>query len=153
MTVFYHGRGKRRPRDAGVITLEMALVIPLFVIFVLGVIEFGHLWYVKHHLTIASREGARYGTSHPWPKPPGWTPAGLNPSIQEVVKRYLGNEFVTYYNVVVDPTPGPGYASGNTGEDVTVVVTASQNLSFALSYLVPSLKNLTVGASTTMRIE
>lgn len=152
MTAFYHVTDQRRPRDAGVITLEMALVIPLFVIFVLGVIEFGHLWYVKHHLTIASREGARYGSSHPWPKPTGWTPAGLNPSIADVVKGYLGNEFVTYYNVAVDPT-GSGYASGNTGEDVTVVVTANRNLSFALGYLVPSLQNLTVGASTTMRIE
>jgi Flp pilus assembly protein TadG len=141
-----------RKRDTGVITLEMALVVPLFVIFVLGVIEFGHLWYVKHNLTIASREGARYGTQHPWPKPTGWTPATLNPSIREVVEGYLGSDFVAYYGVQVIPQ-GSGCSTGNTGEDVTVVVTANQNLSFALGYLVPGLKNLTVGAATTMRIE
>jgi len=39
--------------------VEFALVIPVFVVILLGIIEFGRLWEVSNILTSAAREGAR----------------------------------------------------------------------------------------------
>lgn len=39
--------------------VEMAVILPLFLAFVLSIIEIGRAWAVKQSLTLASREGAR----------------------------------------------------------------------------------------------
>jgi Flp pilus assembly protein TadG len=43
----------------GLAIVEFALVMPLLLLLVLGVIEFGRLWNVRHVLTDAAREGTR----------------------------------------------------------------------------------------------
>jgi hypothetical protein len=47
------------PREEGTVSVEAVILLPLLVLIVLGILEFGHLWHVRHTLTIASREGAR----------------------------------------------------------------------------------------------
>ncbi len=140
----------RKSRESGTVTLEFALMVPFFVLLVIGLIEFGHIWYVKHQLTIASREGARYASSHDWPKPVGWTP-DIN-AVRNLVQDYLGAGFMDGYNVVIH-TEGAGFTTGDTGADVTVRLMADQNITLLLHYLVPSLNGLALEAQTTMRIE
>jgi len=143
----------RKSGESGVVTLEFALILPFFILLVIGLLEFGHIWYVKHRLTIASREGARFGCSHDWPKPENWTPDQV--AIEQLVKNYLGPSFVDSengYDVTVY-VGGAGVTSGATGDDVTVRVTADNNITLLLHYLVPSLNGLTLEAQTTMRIE
>lgn len=41
--------------------MEFALVLPLFLVLLFGVVEFGLIIYAKGIITQASREGARYG--------------------------------------------------------------------------------------------
>jgi len=65
----------RRRRGQGM--LEFALALPVFLMLVLGVIEFGRLLAVVSSVTTAAREGARYGSA-----------AGLND----------GSPMVPYYN-------------------------------------------------------
>ncbi len=65
----------RRRRGQGM--LEFALALPVFLMLVLGVIEFGRLIAVVSSVTTAAREGARYGSA-----------AGLN----------NGSPMVPYYN-------------------------------------------------------
>lgn len=137
-------------RESGVITLEFALLVPFFILLVIGLLEFGHIWYVKHQLTIASREGARLASSHAWPKPAGWKPDKV--AVQKLVQDYLGAGFVNGYHVEVLPE-GDGFSSGATGADVRVRLTADQNLTLLLHYLVPGLNGLVLEAQTTMRIE
>ena len=43
--------------------LEFALALPIFLLLVLGVIEFGRLLAVVSSVTTAAREGARYGSA------------------------------------------------------------------------------------------
>lgn len=47
--------------ERGAAVVEFALVIPLLLLLLFGIIEFSLLFYNKHIITNASREGARYG--------------------------------------------------------------------------------------------
>uniref|UniRef100_A0A7C3Z726 Pilus assembly protein n=1 Tax=Desulfobacca acetoxidans TaxID=60893 RepID=A0A7C3Z726_9BACT len=46
-------------REKGNITIEMALVMPLFLFLMAGIIDLGLLFWEKHVITNATREGAR----------------------------------------------------------------------------------------------
>ena len=47
-----------RTKSRGVAAVEFALVAPLFLLFLFGMIEFGRMVMVQQVLTNASREGA-----------------------------------------------------------------------------------------------
>jgi Flp pilus assembly protein TadG len=49
----------RQRREQGNVTLEMALAMPVFLLLVAGVFDLGMLFWEKHVLTNAAREGAR----------------------------------------------------------------------------------------------
>ena len=55
------GRGNRSRRsERGQALAEFALVLPLVMFFIAGIIEFGRAWNIKQAVTDAAREGARY---------------------------------------------------------------------------------------------
>lgn len=45
----------------GATIVEVALVLPVFLVFVFAIIEFGHYYYVRNVIEVACREGARIG--------------------------------------------------------------------------------------------
>jgi Flp pilus assembly protein TadG len=49
----------RRRRERGNVTLELALAMPVFLFLVAGVLDLGMLFWEKHVITNAAREGAR----------------------------------------------------------------------------------------------
>lgn len=51
-------------RHDGQNLVEFALVIPIFLLFLFGTLEFGWLLYVDHQVTNAAREGARWAAVH-----------------------------------------------------------------------------------------
>jgi hypothetical protein len=55
-------RRRRDPRR-GTTLVEAALVLPVFMLFVLVLVELGHAQLVKHVLRAACRQGARIGTT------------------------------------------------------------------------------------------
>ena len=50
-----------RKDQTGASAVEFAIILPLLVVFVFGIIEFGLIFYNKAMLTNASREAARAG--------------------------------------------------------------------------------------------
>lgn len=56
--------------ERGQTMVEMALVLPLFLILVFAIIEMGRAWAAKQSLTIAAQEGARILLLPYGPKPP-----------------------------------------------------------------------------------
>lgn len=52
-------------RERGQSLVELAIALPLFLIVLLGIIDFGRVFYAYVTITNASREGARYGSLHP----------------------------------------------------------------------------------------
>ncbi len=52
-------------RNKGQSLVEFALILPLFMLIVLGIFDFGRAIYGYSALHNAAREGARYGAVHP----------------------------------------------------------------------------------------
>ena len=61
----YLGLQRIAKRAHGQAMVEFALVIPVMLLLVFGVVEFGRAYYTYSALTNAARKGARYGSLHP----------------------------------------------------------------------------------------
>ena len=63
MTVMSRGRARRRDRGArsGQALVEFALIVPLFLLLLLGLLEFGFIFDHAMTVSYATREGARVG--------------------------------------------------------------------------------------------
>src|SRR5439155_18067519 len=53
-------RSRLAPRnERGAVAVEFALIVPILLLLVLGMIDFGRLWFTQVSLSQAAREGAR----------------------------------------------------------------------------------------------
>jgi len=52
-------------RERGQALVELAILLPILLVILLGVIDFGRVFYAYVTITNASREGARYGSLNP----------------------------------------------------------------------------------------
>ena len=68
MSAMLQRRRSRRsgPRSRGQTLVEFALVFPIFMLVLFGIIDVGRFVYVSNSLNEASREGARYGSVEQW---------------------------------------------------------------------------------------
>jgi len=81
--------GHRRALPRGQAMVEMALVLPIFLFFIFGIIEMGRAWSVKQVMTNAAREGARililpYGPGYAY-----GTAEDVRVAAQQAVEDYL----------------------------------------------------------------
>jgi hypothetical protein len=79
-------RGARRDRDSGQAIVELALILPLFLIVLVGMLEFGIAYDHRNAMAYAVREGARVGASL---GNGGSQPATVDPAILAAVQRGL----------------------------------------------------------------
>jgi Flp pilus assembly protein TadG len=89
----------RSKNEEGAGLVEFAILAPLLVILLFGLLEFGLSLYAKEVLTNASREGARYGVIY-------CTPRRTIPQIKAQVQDYLTKSGFTDtadINVSADP--------------------------------------------------
>jgi len=54
-----------RRRERGQELVEFALILPLLLLLMVGIFEFGYVVFAYNTLSNAVREGARYGSVHP----------------------------------------------------------------------------------------
>lgn len=80
--------GPRRRREQGAVAVELALLMPLFLLVVAAVIDFGLLFWEQAVLTNAVREGARAAAKA---ADQGFGPAAelTQTQVREVVQNYL----------------------------------------------------------------
>lgn len=55
---------KSRRKERGAVAVEMAIILPLLLLILIGTIEFGRVFNVQISLTQAAREGARHAAIH-----------------------------------------------------------------------------------------
>ncbi|HEU4686636.1 MAG TPA: TadE/TadG family type IV pilus assembly protein [Nitrospira sp.] len=135
---------RRRALDQrGAAALEFAILLPLFIMFVWGAIEFGLAYYTQEVLTNATREGARAGIVQAIPKP-------TIAQIQGVVSSY----------VQAAGLPTGGLTTAVTGAGgafpAPLTVTSTYPYSFRIISMITagSVPNsITLRASTVMRNE
>ena len=104
----------RKKQRSGVAAVEFALIAPLFLLFVMGIIEFGRMAMVMQLITNAAREGARISVLD------GATQA----KISNRVNGYLKSGSITGATVKVTPDPPD---SAGYGESVSVSVAVPFN--------------------------
>ena len=98
----------------GAAAVEFAIILPLLVVFLFGIIEFSIMFYDKAVITNASREGARAGVVFGDPRPTG-------PEIVAVATNYCTNRLITFGTPdlqIPEPT-----ACVNSNDELTVSVT------------------------------
>lgn len=92
----------------GAAVVEFAVVVPVFLILVFGIIEFGRMVMVQQIITNAAREGARKGI----------VPGSSADEVNTTVLSYLTSTSINGANTSVSPDP----ASVTYGQGITVTV-------------------------------
>src|SRR5262245_28362143 len=129
---------KHGPRGAA--TVEFALVAPVLLILVLGMIEFGRMMMVEQIVINGAREGARKAIL------PGATTANTN----DTIDAYMANNGISGYTRQISPDP----ATAAAGTPVTVTVSVPyRNVSWLQIEAVRWLANATLTSSVEMRKE
>ena len=155
-------------QERGGIAVEFAIIIPVFLLLVFGIVDFGHAWYMDHLMSNASREGARYGTRYMTDSlNQRVMPQGLTPSISDYILHNSaengGQGGVGLLDLLpADSTPavtpsGRGWTETNptilANKDLTVTVTATKNW-LVIGNLIPFLgSSVNLSVSTTMKCE
>jgi len=134
----------RRPgleTQKGASLAEFALVAPLFVVLLFGLVEFGLAMYTKEVVNNASREGARLGVIFSTPRK---TSAEITTRVQEYLNK-TGFPHTVSVNV-----SGAGGASGNL---LSVRVAYPYNFQVLPNFLSDFLGTINLDANTVMLME
>jgi len=130
----------RKQDERGAAAAEFALLLPVLLTILFGIIEFGMIMYGREVVTNASREGARAGIVQ---RVPPLTPG----EITAVATNYLTGTGINTADVVI-AVPASG---GVTGTPVTVTAT------YSYPWLIPYIPTmlglpapLPIAMSTTM---
>ena len=113
--------------------VEFALVLPVFIIVLFGIMEFGRLWEISNVLTSAAREGVRVAA----------VTAPDQALAISAAQNVLNVAQISNAQVLVS---GP-----NASNEVSVTVTL--NYQPMSGVIVPGLRNMSLTRSTTMRWE
>jgi Flp pilus assembly protein TadG len=131
----------------GAVAVELALVLPIFLMLVLGIFEFGRGFNIQVSLSEAARESARYAAVH-YPEAGFSTGAARNAGVAAApsVPLTTANVGVSYQNP--DGSAAPSCAPG-----LNVVSTVSYSTGFltGLEKLIGVNKPFTVTGIGVMR--
>ncbi len=133
----------KKLNERGVSAVEFALILPVLVLILFGIIEFGLILYDQQVITNASREGAREGILFKNPDRP------TVDAIKTVVNKYTAKNLVTFKNGIT-AIPDVPTACAALGDYLTVTV-SYQYTFLVLDNFGFAGPNLT--ATTTMRCE
>jgi Flp pilus assembly protein TadG len=132
------GRG-----EEGVTAVEFAIILPVLSLLILGGMDLGHGYYIKHIITNASREGARYAAAYT-----SSTTPPTSAQISTYVKTTINYNSFDLDNLVVSGS----YAGASPNEIATVTVQANKSwwiLGTFLGFTNPT----TLTATTAMAVE
>lgn len=95
------GSGRQLARRRGAAAVELAMTLPLFVLIILGIIEFGRAMMVGETLTTAARNGARQAIVD------GSSNADIEASVKAFCSSVLGVEpDAVSVTITVETAPG-----------------------------------------------
>ena len=133
--------------------IEFAIVLPLLIIFVFGIIEFGLIIYDKAMITNASREGARVGIIFRVDSNGDYiSPDEVQGLIEGRVREYLSTYLINFgpHNLTIDIPPVTGTSPGGI---LTVTVNYDYRFLVIPSFIRSITPTIQLSAATTMRLE
>lgn len=135
-------RAKKEKREDGQAMVEFALVLPVFLLILCGIIDFGWLFYNQLSLNNACREGARYAVVN---TADGSGTQAIEEHIKNLTTNVFANDGVDInieYTSQGDPTTGD------------IKVTLEADISFFTPVLSTVLgKEKTITSTVTMKVE
>jgi Flp pilus assembly protein TadG len=132
----------------GAAMVEFAIVLPLLLMLVFGIIEFGIMLYDKAMITNASREGARAGMVYDFPN------RVTAAAIMSVVQTYTTGHMITFGAAVNPTTTIPTGICVNAGDSLSVTVTYPYTFLVLPKFVTSLVSNpLNLSATTVMRCE
>jgi Flp pilus assembly protein TadG len=149
-----------RRRDSGQSMVEFALILPLLIAFIFGIIELGILFSVYVGMTNSAREAARAGSVYQYVGTPFTqdTPANIK-TVDDLRLTYLSQVITNTINPLVNPTtaltrtvtytPTTPITPYRTGDTVIVQLEHDHSLFFGLF----GRQKITIRATSAMRIE
>ena len=130
----------------GAVAVEFAIVLPVLVTLLFGIIEFSILLYDKAVITNASREGARAGIVFDDPR--------LDETgIEAVVETYCSDHLITFGSGTLDTSADPADGSGSHGDPLTVTVTYTYNFLVLPNFVSDLAGGINLAGVTVMRLE
>ena len=140
-------RGRRR--SAGQAMVEFALVTPLLVIFILGIVDFGRGIYIYNGVSQAAREIARSASVHPG------SPLGTSPETLAVIATQRGlvpgiTNPIGFHCLRLDGTTVPGDGSGGCASPNVVRVEVHVPYSPAL---ILGIRSLDITSSSSNQVQ
>lgn len=109
---------QRHRREGGAALVELAIILPVLIMMVFGIIQFGIAFNRVQGLHAAAREGARVAS----------LPSSTAGDVQAAIDASLAA-----MNFVADPAAvSPAGCAGNHGNPITVTVTAPYTISIPL---------------------
>lgn len=130
----------------GAVAVEFAFVLPLLIVLLVGIMEFGLILYNQQVITNACREGTRAGIVARSPR------LDLT-AITGVVNAYTQAHLVTFGNATSATTVIDNSGGTSFGDNLTVTVTFDYDF-LVLSNFISSLAGgLTLSAQTVMKYE
>jgi Flp pilus assembly protein TadG len=152
----------------GQVLIEAALVIPLLLLVVFGIVDFARAMYTKNTLTNAARAGARTASiTSPAPSPESGSLTGASTATANSIRSSLFSGIpeasVKYQLSIFDSSGNPITAAAATVDNVVRVTVTYDNFSmitpfFKIGALIsnssaPSGSTLTLSAQAAMRRE
>lgn len=154
MRLKFHADVKRGLKgEHGGVAVEFAILVPVFLLLLFGIIDFGHAYYMKQSVSNASREGARYGTRYTTDTSGNHLlPNAISPTISSWVTSKYSSLLPSDANLTVTPG-GAGYTSGTPGDDLSVTAIATKHW-WVVGSLIPGLGTTkTISVTTWMKVE
>ena len=133
---------KKFRREDGQAMVEFALILPIFLLILCGIIDFGWLFYNQLSLNNACREGARYAVVH----------TAENADTQSIINHIENMSTTVFANDAVDITVEYTSPADPTSGDVKVSIQA--DISFFTPVLSSVLgKEKTITSTVIMKVE
>jgi Flp pilus assembly protein TadG len=142
-------RGARRASQSGQAVIELALTLPLLLVIVMGILDFGLMFQSYEVVTNAAREGARVGVL------PNYTTADAEARAQQYLASGGLSSSSATVTAVVAPSP-PFGSPAVTVNQVQVSVMYPYTYPFVgpmLNLFGGSLGSVQLTATSTMRVE
>jgi len=133
-------------KQQGAAAVEFAIILPILIVLVFGIIEFGLALYDKAVITNASREGARAGIVFK-------VPAVSDGEITTVVNNYCQNYLVTFGAARNASTTITREGASLSGDDLTVAVAYTYDYLLLPGFISSLTGGLNMNATTVMRME
>lgn len=132
-------------RTEGAVTIEFAIIVPVLLLLMVGGMDLGHMYYMQHVITTASREGARYAAKYTVsPNDP------TSSDISDYVKSSSGLNYNSFN--LNDLVVSGSYTGVSPNKIVTVTVQADKHW-----WIIGSLPGMTdpktLTATTAMSVE